>query len=115
MDVSDGLLLDLERLCSASGVGALIQEESIPWAPQFYELSQRIGLSPRSLALGGGEDYELLFTVPRKKRETVKKLFKDWGARPVCIGEVVHAKRGVQVVDEKGKAVKIAKKGYHHF
>jgi len=115
MDISDGLLLDLERLCSASGVGARIEEEDIPWAPQFYEISQRIGVSPSSLALSGGEDYELLFTAPREKREKLKRLFQGAGPRPYCIGEVVSAKKGIQVVDEKGKAVKIVKKGYHHF
>jgi thiamine-monophosphate kinase len=116
IDVSDGLLLDLERICSASGVGARIEADSIPWAPQFYELCSRIRVSPLSLALSGGEDYELLFTAPPEKKEKlIKLLFEGLGPRPICIGEVVSAKKGIEVVDEKGKAVKTGKKGYHHF
>jgi thiamine-monophosphate kinase len=63
IDVSDGLARDLHRLCRASGVGAEIDERALPLAGRFGELCQTIAADPRMLALGGGEDYVLLFTL----------------------------------------------------
>jgi thiamine-monophosphate kinase len=64
IDVSDGLLLDLERLCQASGVGALIDATKLPTSAHFAEIAARIDAEPSDLALSGGEDYVLLFAVP---------------------------------------------------
>lgn len=64
MDVSDGLAIDLHRLCRESGVGAEIIAVELPLADRFSDLCRTIGADPLSLALGGGEDYVLLFTLP---------------------------------------------------
>lgn len=64
MDVSDGLAKDLRRLCHESGVGAEIVAEELPNADRFTDLCREIGADPLDLALGGGEDYVLLFTLP---------------------------------------------------
>lgn len=64
VDVSDGLLQDLEHLCRASGVGAEIDLALLPTAPEQHEVAKTLGLDPDELALMGGEDYELLFTAP---------------------------------------------------
>lgn len=64
MDVSDGLARDLPRLCRASGVGAVVDAGALPLAPSFPALCERLGRDPLALALGGGEDYVLLFTLP---------------------------------------------------
>jgi thiamine-monophosphate kinase len=64
MDVSDGLALDLHRLCRASGVGALLDGAALPRPAGFEALCQALGEDPQALALGGGEDYCLLFTLP---------------------------------------------------
>ena len=61
MDISDGLAIDLQRLCEASGVGAEIHAEQIP-GPERLQPAKSL-----DLALYGGEDYELLFTVPARK------------------------------------------------
>jgi thiamine-monophosphate kinase len=65
MDVSDGLAKDLRRLCHESGAGAEIDAEELPNADRFADLCRSIGADPLDLALGGGEDYVLLFTLPR--------------------------------------------------
>ena len=69
MDVSDGVARDLHRLCRASGIregiGAEIEAESLPFSRRFTRLCAAIGADPLALALGGGEDYVLLFTLPR--------------------------------------------------
>lgn len=64
IDVSDGLLLDLERLCRASGTGARIDAAALPVASHFDRLSDYLGSDPVELAGGGGEDYVLLFALP---------------------------------------------------
>jgi thiamine-monophosphate kinase len=64
MDVSDGVARDLHRLCRASGTGAEIDAGALPFADRFMILCQTIGADPLALALGGGEDYVLLFTLP---------------------------------------------------
>lgn len=64
IDISDGLALDLTRLCEASGVGARIDLDSLPVADRFDQLLERLGLAAEACALGGGEDYVLLFALP---------------------------------------------------
>ncbi len=64
IDVSDGVARDLHRLCRASGTGAAIEAEALPYSFRFHELCAALGAHPLELALGGGEDYVLLFTLP---------------------------------------------------
>lgn len=64
IDLSDGLALDLARLARESGVGAEIEAERLPLARGFGALCERLGCDPLALALGGGEDYVLLFALP---------------------------------------------------
>jgi len=64
MDVSDGVARDLHRLCRESGAGAEITAEDLPFADRFSPLCAALGADPLALALGGGEDYVLLFTLP---------------------------------------------------
>jgi thiamine-monophosphate kinase len=64
IDLSDGFALDLHRLLEASGVGAEVVADALPTAPGFPNLASRLGEEPLELALGGGEDYVLLFALP---------------------------------------------------
>lgn len=64
LDVSDGVARDLHRLCRESAAGAEIDAETVPLPSRFAALCATIGTDPLSLALGGGEDYVLLFTLP---------------------------------------------------
>jgi thiamine-monophosphate kinase len=98
IDLSDGLSTDLTRLCQASGVGAEIQSTAIPSLALPAALSKykgRSGLDPLQMALNGGEDYELLFTVPPRN---VKKLREAPGFSQLTpIGEVTRTKNVVLV------------------
>lgn len=102
IDISDGLMLDISRLCRESNVGALVYAEKIPLSNELKKVSEYLGLSPFDLACGGGEDYELLFTAPAGKK-----------VNAYCIGEVI--KTGVFLIDEKGHKRKASIKGYQHF
>lgn len=102
IDVSDGLLIDLGRLCRESGVGARIRAQDIPLSDALKDAASSLGLSAVTLALSGGEDYELLFTAsPKKKIDAA------------CIGEVIRS--GIMVVDGQGRRMNISHKGYQHF
>jgi thiamine-monophosphate kinase len=68
IDLSDGLTLDLYRLCKESGVGAEIDAGALPFADRFPALCRAIGRDPLDLAYGGGEDYVLLFALPPGRR-----------------------------------------------
>ena len=102
IDISDGLGIDLSRLCKESKVGALVYADKIPLSNELQKASAYLGLSPLDLAFGGGEDYELLFTAPAKEK-----------ANAYCIGEVI--KTGMFFIDEKGHKTKASIKGYQHF
>lgn len=68
IDVSDGLARDLHRLCRESGVGAEVDAGALPLAAGFAALARGLGRDPLALALGGGEDYVLLFSLPPDRR-----------------------------------------------
>ena len=76
IDTSDGLSTDLGHICKASGVGAIVWAAKIPVVKIPPDL-QRLGLDPLDLALNGGEDYELLFTVPKKFSAACRAKWED--------------------------------------
>ncbi len=110
IDISDGLSIDLARLAEASGLGASIEAGRIPVAQ-----SQESPFGARSLlslALGGGEDYKLLFTVPAARSHLLPRRFQ--GIRIYRIGEMRGARQGVTMVRD-GKTVPLEPAGYDHF
>ncbi len=106
MDISDGLLLDLERMMEESRTGAFIVLEDVP-VPRAIEGPDKI-----PLGLAGGEDYQLLFTFRPGKKDDVLQLRKSHPDVAI-IGEVVDG-HGVTVFD-KGRKVPVSNKGYEHF
>ncbi|RMG72827.1 MAG: thiamine-phosphate kinase [Nitrospirae bacterium] len=103
IDVSDGLFIDLKRLCDASGVGARIYEESLPLTDALREVTSYLGIEPYRLITSGGEDYVLLFTSSSE----LKGYYR--------IGEIVKEAEGVSVVRRDGSLENIGYRGYEHF
>jgi thiamine-monophosphate kinase len=111
MDLSDGLSADLARLCEASGVGAALWSSLIP-RPMGYAVQKLSDARGLDLALNGGEDYELLFTVPPGKADRLPARF---GNLPLHrIGEIRRAK-GLSLVLPDGTSRPLAQGGYDHF
>ena len=106
MDLSDGLSIDLSRLCAASGVGATLIADQIP-APSIRNADDAL-----RLALHGGEDYQLLFTVPAAK--VVKIPPRIDRTQLHCIGEI-RAARGIAMINPEGDALTVEPHGYDHF
>jgi thiamine-monophosphate kinase len=112
IDISDGLSSDLNHLCDESKVGALIDSSSIPIDQLVTEICGRRALDPLMLALHGGEDFELLFTV---KPENIGNLPKRVdGVSVTRIGEIRDASHGVQIA-EGSKVWKLEPGGWEHF
>ena len=109
MDISDGLLDDLGKLCRASKVGARIHATDIPIDAR---LKATFPSSWLELALGGGEDYELLFTASTEAIESVEQAMPT---RMTVIGEVVEAEQGIIVLDEEGEPLQVGPGGWDHF
>ncbi len=116
IDVSDGLALDLSRLCGASGVGARVRLDGIPVAPGLDALSGVLpsaGL-PLDLALGGGEDYELVATMPPSEVEPARlTLDERFGVALTDIGEIVE-RAGLTAVEPDGTERPLDPRGWDH-
>jgi thiamine-monophosphate kinase len=112
IDISDGLSSDLNHLCSASGVGALIDSSLLPIDHQVVELCGRRALDPLQLALHGGEDFELLFTV--RPGDVSRLPRKVDGTQITRIGEITNQNEGVQI-REGARIWDLNPGGWKHF
>jgi len=112
IDLSDGLSSDLNHLCEASSVGALIDSSSLPIDERVVDLCGRRALDPLQLALHGGEDFELLFTV---KPENVARLPRRVdGVEIKRIGMIQSSSAGV-MISEGSRTWELAPGGWKHF
>jgi len=109
IDVSDGLVDDLGKLCRASKVGARLWVERVPVAPTCYRAFPELALE---MALAGGEDFELLFTAPPDIIDRVQ------GSMPTpvtVIGEIIDIAGRVELLDSRGQPYEIRGHGWEHF
>jgi thiamine-monophosphate kinase len=112
IDLSDGLSSDLNHLCAESKVGALIDASLLPIDERVVELCGRRALDPLQLALHGGEDFELLFTV---KPENAARLPRRVdGVEIKRIGTIHSASEGVRI-SEGSRTWELAPGGWKHF
>lgn len=109
IDLSDGLVSDLNKIRKASQVGARIEVERVPVEPK---VKAAFGERALEMALGGGEDYELLFTARAGVIERVKRK----ASCPITvIGDIIAGDKGVTLVDSQGKPVNLVRRGWEHF
>ena len=114
MDISDGLALDLSRLCTASGVGAGISVSSIPTsAAAGKALASDANLM--ETILSGGDDYEILAAVPSAKTGIFEEMAEAAGLAITQIGEAVTGQPLVRFLDARGQIMPLRLKGFEHF
>ena len=107
IDLSDGLSSDLMQICKASKCGARIYLDRIPIARQTYALAEEMNADPVVAALNGGEDHELLFTVPLALQEQVMRM----GCVDV-IGHITPESTGVYLVTPDGADIRLKAQGF---
>jgi len=115
IDLSDGLSGDLAHICRESGVGAIIDAQKIPISPQCRSFARHRYLDPTSIALEGGEDYELLFTVPAQYQTELEEIENDYGVQITSIGTVEPRKFGMRLKLANGSYRPIVQTSYDHF
>ncbi|HEX4002093.1 MAG TPA: thiamine-phosphate kinase [Candidatus Acidoferrales bacterium] len=115
IDVSDGLSTDLGRLCASTGVGARISADRIPSVEipaSHAKFARKHALDPLQMALHGGDDYELLFTVPSRLAERLRSAPEFADITP--IGEIERG-RHIHLVDARGGAKLLKPGGWDPF
>lgn len=108
MDISDGLSSELMHICKQSGVGCRIYEDKIPVDYQTAIMAEELNMNVITCALNGGEDYELLFTVPIADHEKVA------GMKDVrLIGHVVKEELGAALITRDGVEMELKAQGWN--
>ena len=109
IDISDGLSLDLDRLCRASLVGAVVESERVPIMQDLSRLGRGLGIDAERAALHGGEEYALLFTSSLRESRLSEAL-----GRPVYqIGRITEERE--VLLDKGGRIEPLAPQGLDHF
>jgi thiamine-monophosphate kinase len=108
IDISDGLSSEVLHLCKASKVGCNIYEEKIPLDSQTKEFAEELSINPLVAALNGGEDYELLFTVPLASFDVIKKEFDI-----TVIGHITAESEGANLITTGGSVIPLQAQGWN--
>lgn len=117
LDLSDGLASDLQHLSHRSGVGVTVEADRLPISDAVRRTTERLELDPTALALHGGEDYELLFTIPPDRWTEVPPTLGPLGVVATVIGRVETAvgRRGVSLFGADGRRQPLRAQGFTHF
>ena len=118
MDVSDGVASDLNHILNLSKVDAVINFEAIPISNAMYKVAEQQRWNAHELAMTGGEDYRLLFTVSPDSCDDINKLYKDkFGVKFFVIGKIVEPRSDDFKIGwhSYGERIYIELNGYTHF
>jgi thiamine-monophosphate kinase len=110
IDISDGLSSDLGHICEQSKTGAIVHSGKVPLSAALRKAKERLRHSPLQYALSGGEDYELLFTVP----PSGMKRFAELKIPATEIGTITRARK-LFIIDEEGRKKPLKPAGFDHF
>jgi thiamine-monophosphate kinase len=109
IDISDGLSSEIMHLCKNSGVGCSLFEDKVPMDYQTKQMAEELNINPLVAALNGGEDYELLFTLPLEDYEKIKN-DPDF----TVIGHMTEAGEGVNLQTTGGSSIPLEAQGWNH-
>jgi thiamine-monophosphate kinase len=114
MDVSDGLAGDLAKLCAASGVSAVIDVPSIPTSAAAASLLSRGAVAVETL-IAGGDDYEILCTVPEARAGAFAEAARQAGVAVTDIGTIMAGEGPPRFLDGEGREIVLTRLSYSHF
>ena len=108
IDISDGLSSEIMHICKQSNVGCNLFEEKIPLDPQLIDVCEEFNIDSTTIAINGGEDYELLFTIKLKDFDKIK-------ANPnlTVIGHIVNEKEGNHLITRANTKIALKAKGWN--
>ncbi len=116
IDISDGLVQDLYHICKASKVGARIFQDKLPHSPEFARTCDKDSIPPLPLLLNGGEDYELLFTLPADGVKNLNRQFLKAKVLVTQVGEITLKPRKVSLAMRDGTTETLSEsEGFNHF
>ena len=115
IDLSDGLAGDVRHLCAQSRVGVEVSRAALPISQPCATFARSRGLDPADLALAGGEDYELLFTVRDSDRARLESEAARLRYHCTCVGRIKPVSFGLQIRAEDGSLGPLVTGSYEHF
>jgi thiamine-monophosphate kinase len=114
LDISDGLVGDLNHLCERSGVGAELDASLIPVDPAVAAIAPHYGRDPLTLALYGGDDYELVCALAPEHRDDALAALRAVGCAPAIIGRLTAPGAGITLRRADGSTEPLAIQGWDH-
>ncbi|WP_430974382.1 thiamine-phosphate kinase [Sunxiuqinia rutila] len=108
IDISDGLSSEIMHICKKSNVGCSIYEEKVPLDFQTKKFAEELSINPLVAALNGGEDYELLFTIPLADHDKIKN-----DPDITVIGHITEASGGTNMITGTGTAIALQAQGWN--
>jgi thiamine-monophosphate kinase len=109
MDISDGLSSDLLHICQESNLGCVLYEEKIPVDEEMKKAAFKFEIDPTACALSGGEDYELLFTIPQSDHDKIV-VNKEISV----VGYMTEPEKGTHIITKGGNRHAITAQGWNH-
>lgn len=108
IDVSDGISSEIMHICKASGVGCNLFEEKLPLDPQFMNVCEEFNLDSTTIAINGGEDYELLFTIPINDFDKIKG-----NPNLTVIGHMTAEAEGIHLITRENTKLPLKARGWN--
>ncbi|MGV3461504.1 MAG: thiamine-phosphate kinase [Flavobacterium sp.] len=108
IDVSDGLSSEIIHLCKQSGVGCNLYEEKIPIDPQFINVTEEFNIDSTTVAINGGEDYELLFTIKMEDFDKIKG-----NPNFTIIGHMTQESEGINLITRANTSIPLKARGWN--
>jgi len=108
IDVSDGLSSEIIHLCKQSGVGCNLYEEKIPIDPQFINVTEEFNIDSTTVAINGGEDYELLFTIKMEDFDKIKG-----NPNFTVIGHMTQESEGINLITRANTSIPLKARGWN--
>jgi thiamine-monophosphate kinase len=108
IDISDGLSSEIMHLCKQSGVGCNLYEDKLPLDPQLISVCEEFNIDSTTVAINGGEDYELLFTIAMEDFDKIK-------ANPnfSIIGHMTQESEGIHLVTRANTKIALKARGWN--
>ena len=113
IDLSDGLIADLEKLTNNQNNSYQIYFDKIPLSNNLKSIIKSKNLKKKNL-ISKGDDYQVLFTASRRYRSLIKKISSLKKLKITRIGKILHSKHKSSIIDRKGRQIEISNKGYLH-